>query len=84
MQIPLSNNNKKFIYSFIHLMQLLILLYCFAFTSGLNFADLMQRQGSYSETPKLPFTPGLECSGVVEEIGEHVTGIEVRPVILGL
>ncbi|XP_031558780.1 synaptic vesicle membrane protein VAT-1 homolog, partial [Actinia tenebrosa] len=44
---------------------------------GLNFADLMQRQGSYSEAPKVPYTPGLECSGVVEEIGEHVTGIEV-------
>ena len=37
---------------------------------GLNFADLMQREGVYPRTPKKPFIPGLEGSGVVEDIGE--------------
>ncbi|KAK3733994.1 hypothetical protein QZH41_009860 [Actinostola sp. cb2023] len=44
---------------------------------GLNFADLMQRQGMYPHSPKLPYVPGFECSGVIEEVGEQVTGFEV-------
>ncbi len=37
---------------------------------GLNFADLMQREGVYPKTPKPPFVPGLEASGIIEEVGE--------------
>lgn len=37
---------------------------------GLNFADLMQREGVYPRIPKKPFIPGLEASGIVEDIGE--------------
>lgn len=39
---------------------------------GLNFADLMQREGVYPKTPKPPFIPGLEASGIVEEVGENL------------
>ncbi len=39
---------------------------------GLNFADLMQREGVYPKTPKPPFIPGLEASGIVEEVGLEV------------
>lgn len=39
---------------------------------GLNFADLMQREGVYPRTPKPPFIPGLEASGVVEEAGKNL------------
>lgn len=35
---------------------------------GLNFADLFALQGLYSATPSGAFTPGLEFSGVIEEI----------------
>ncbi len=35
---------------------------------GINFADLLQRMGIYPGTPKPPFVPGLEVSGVVEEV----------------
>ena len=34
---------------------------------GINFADLLQRMGIYPGTPKPPFVPGLEISGVVEK-----------------
>src|ERR1700685_4626887 len=34
---------------------------------GVNFADLLQRMGIYPGTPKPPFVPGMEISGVVEE-----------------
>jgi NADPH:quinone reductase-like Zn-dependent oxidoreductase len=35
---------------------------------GINFADILGRMGYYGATPKAPFVPGLEVSGVVEEI----------------
>ncbi|MCR9141250.1 MAG: zinc-binding dehydrogenase [bacterium] len=37
---------------------------------GLNFADLFALQGLYSATPRGEFTPGLEFSGVIEELHE--------------
>jgi synaptic vesicle membrane protein VAT-1 len=36
-------------------------------TVGINFADLLQRMGIYPGTPKPPFVPGMEISGVVEK-----------------
>jgi NADPH2:quinone reductase len=40
--------------------------------AGVNFVDIYQRRGIYPV--KLPFIPGLEASGVVEAVGEKVTG----------
>jgi NADPH2:quinone reductase len=37
--------------------------------AGLNFADVLQIQGLYQDKPALPFVPGVEFSGVVEEAG---------------
>ncbi len=42
--------------------------------SGVNRADLMQRQGFYPPPPGAPPYPGLECSGRVRAVGEAVTG----------
>src|SRR5712692_7687808 len=44
---------------------------------GVNFADTRFRQGTYVVKPKLPDTPGLEAAGVIEAVGDGVTG--VRP-----
>lgn len=44
---------------------------------GLNFADLMARQGLYDRLPSPPVTPGMECSGLVEAVGEEVTDRKV-------
>lgn len=41
---------------------------------GLNFADAFACLGLYSATPSGSFVPGLECSGVVEALGEPVPG----------
>lgn len=46
---------------------------------GLNFADLMARQGVYDRLPSLPVSLGMECSGIVEELGEGVTDRQVSP-----
>ena len=41
---------------------------------GVNFADVRFRQGAYVVKPKLPDTPGMEAAGVVETVGDGVTG----------
>lgn len=48
--------------------------------SGLNFLDLMVRQGTIDNPPKPPIIPGFECSGIVESVGENVTGFEVNEI----
>ncbi len=40
--------------------------------SAVNRADLMQALGRYPPPPGASDIPGLECSGVVVEVGEHV------------
>ncbi len=42
--------------------------------AGLNFIDIYQRSGRYP-TP-LPYIPGMEGAGVVEEVGEGVTDVK--------
>jgi len=41
--------------------------------AGLNFPDVLIIQGKYQFQPELPFIPGGECAGVVEEVGSAVT-----------
>ena len=41
---------------------------------GLNFIDIYHRRGSYPR--ELPFTPGLEASGVVEVVAPGVTQVK--------
>ncbi|XP_006832761.1 PREDICTED: synaptic vesicle membrane protein VAT-1 homolog [Chrysochloris asiatica] len=40
---------------------------------GLNFADIMARQGLYDRLPPLPVIPGMEGAGVVTAVGEGVS-----------
>lgn len=48
---------------------------------GINFADLFARAGAYPNTPRPPFVPGMEISGVVEAVGSGVSNLEPgRPV----
>lgn len=42
---------------------------------GVNFADLFARAGAYPNTPKPPFVPGMEISGVVESVGAGVSSV---------
>src|SRR5690625_1693615 len=42
---------------------------------GLNFIDVYYRTGLY-QAPQLPFRPGAEGAGVVEEVGSDVTDLE--------
>ncbi len=40
--------------------------------AGVNFADLMGRVGLYPDAPPMPYAPGYEIAGVVEEAGDKV------------
>ena len=40
--------------------------------SGLNFADIMARQGLYPDAPNLPCTVGYEVAGVIDSIGTNI------------
>ena len=40
--------------------------------AGVNFADLMARQGLYPDAPDLPAVLGYEVAGEVEDVGEGV------------
>ncbi|XP_056404009.1 synaptic vesicle membrane protein VAT-1 homolog [Hyla sarda] len=44
---------------------------------GLNFSDLLARQGVCDRLPSMPVSLGMECAGIVEELGEDVTDRQV-------
>lgn len=51
--------------------------------AGINFADILSRMGLYPGAPKPPFTPGMEVSGTVHEIGPDVENFEVGDRVVG-
>jgi NADPH2:quinone reductase len=42
--------------------------------AGLNFADTLIIKGQYQDKPPLPFVPGIEIAGQIEQRGEGVAG----------
>ena len=44
---------------------------------GLNFADLLMVSGTYQDTPKRPFTLGMEAAGTVDVVGAGVTSVSL-------
>jgi len=44
---------------------------------GLNFGDLLMIKGTYQESPPLPYTLGMEPSGVVDALGADVSNLKV-------
>src|ERR1044071_8174963 len=41
---------------------------------GLNYSDVMQREGLYPGGPKPPYFSGVEAAGIVESIGTNTNG----------
>src|ERR1700693_2314900 len=50
---------------------------------GLNFYDTLIIAGKYQTKPPLPFSPGGEFAGVIESVGEGVTGFAPGDRVLG-
>ncbi|XP_043479653.1 synaptic vesicle membrane protein VAT-1 homolog-like isoform X1 [Leptopilina heterotoma] len=51
---------------------------------GLNFQDLMARQGAIDSPPKTPFILGSECAGEIEQVGEGVENFKVGDRVVAL
>lgn len=52
--------------------------------SGINFADVMARGGTYPSVPRAPFDPGFEVEGIVLGVGEGVSGFQNGDRVMGL
>ncbi len=52
--------------------------------AGVSLPDLMMREGIHPETPRLPFTPGWDLVGVVDRLGDGVSGIEPGQLVAAL
>ncbi|XP_034990207.2 synaptic vesicle membrane protein VAT-1 homolog [Zootoca vivipara] len=51
---------------------------------GLNFADLLARQGLYERMPSPPFSPGMEAAGTVLAVGEGVSSPKVGDKVMAM
>jgi synaptic vesicle membrane protein VAT-1 len=43
---------------------------------GVNFADILGRQGVYPDAPAIPYVPGYEVAGVIDSIGQGVPDLK--------
>ena len=42
--------------------------------AAINYPDLLMLSGGYQFKPELPFTPGVEACGIIDEVGEGLLG----------
>ena len=52
--------------------------------TGVGATDITMRRGSYPYAPKLPFVPGYESIGLVDALGEGVTGFQLGDKVCAL
>ena len=52
--------------------------------ASVNFPDVLMIRGLYQFRPEPPFVPGSECAGVISEVGDDVTGLDVGDRVLTL
>jgi NADPH2:quinone reductase len=51
---------------------------------SLNFATLLKIKGSYQEKSPLPFIPGSDFCGIIEEVGSGVSLVRIGDAVCGL
>ena len=52
--------------------------------AGVSLPDVMAREGVHPETPRVPFTPGWDLVGLVDRLGNGVTGVEPGQTVAAL
>ena len=52
--------------------------------AGVSLPDVMAREGIHPETPRVPFTPGWDLVGVVDRLGDGVSGVESGQVVAAM
>jgi len=52
--------------------------------AGVSLPDVMAREGIHPETPPVPYTPGWDLVGVVDRLGNGVSGIEPGQIVAAM
>lgn len=52
--------------------------------AGVSLPDVMMREGIHPETPTLPFTPGWDLVGVVDQLGNGISTLERGQIVAAL
>ena len=52
--------------------------------AGVNPVETYIRSGSYARMPALPYTPGTDCAGIVESVGEGVKPLPMATTLAGV
>jgi NADPH2:quinone reductase len=52
--------------------------------AGVSLPDIMAREGVHPETPRVPYTPGWDLVGVVDRLGDGVSGFEPGQTVAAL
>src|SRR6266545_4000857 len=52
--------------------------------AGVSLPDIMAREGVHPETPPVPCTPGWDLVGVVDRLGDGISGIEPGQIVAAL
>ena len=52
--------------------------------AGVSLPDVLAREGVHPETPRVPYTPGWDLVGLVDRLGEGVSGFELGQTVAAM
>jgi NADPH2:quinone reductase len=52
--------------------------------AGVSLPDVLAREGIHPETPRVPYTPGWDLVGLVDQIGEGVSGFKLGQTVAAM
>jgi NADPH2:quinone reductase len=52
--------------------------------AGVSLPDVLAREGVHPETPRVPYTPGWDLIGIVDQIGEGVSGFALGQTVAAM
>jgi NADPH:quinone reductase-like Zn-dependent oxidoreductase len=52
--------------------------------AGVSLPDVLAREGVHPETPRVPYAPGWDLVGIVDQIGESVSGFELGQTVAAM
>jgi NADPH2:quinone reductase len=52
--------------------------------AGVSLPDVLAREGVHPETPRVPYTPGWDLVGTIEQLGQGVTGLELHQTVAAM
>jgi len=52
--------------------------------AGVSLPDVLAREGVHPETPRVPYTPGWDLVGTVDQLGGGVTGFELHQTVAAM